>query len=96
MEIFSRYSWQEIEPSYVKLYPEEKRKKRKAREAFAYIQTLNLSNMGMRIDITYREDEDGSYHEFAVKMARCKRMAQKKGFVLQFIERLDLEIDRAV
>lgn len=82
MEIFSRYSWQEIEPSYVKLYPEEKRKKRKAREAFAYIQTLSLSNMGMRIDITYREDEDGSYHDVCGKDGTVQEDGSEERFCL--------------
>jgi len=40
-EIISRYAWPEVEPVYLRLYPKEKRKRKKAWEAFEYIQLLS-------------------------------------------------------
>jgi hypothetical protein len=99
MEIFSRYSWQEIEPSYVKLYPEEKSKKRKAREAFAYIQTLSPSNTAMQIEIAYCEDEDGNYHDVCGKDGMMREDGLEEKFCLALVrwgEWLGMDIEPGV
>jgi hypothetical protein len=63
IDIFFRYSWQELESHYLKLYPKEKSHHDKAREAFNYIKSLQPASTRMKIEIDYRQDADGNYHD---------------------------------
>ena len=62
-ELISRYTWQEVEPVYLELYPKEKRKRKRAREAFEFIQSLKPVGYEMRIHLECRDDEEGGYHD---------------------------------
>jgi hypothetical protein len=62
-ELISRYTWPEVEPVYLGLYPKEKRSRNKAREAFEYIRSLKPADSNMRVYIEFQDDEERGYHE---------------------------------
>jgi hypothetical protein len=62
-EVFSRYTWPEIEPVYVRLYPDEIGKSKRARQAWEFIQSLEPAGFDMRIYIEYQEEPEESYHD---------------------------------
>lgn len=87
-DIISRYTWQEVEPVYVQLYPEEKRKKKRARQGWEYIQSLEPAPSNMRLYIEYREDREDSYHDVFGKDGSLRDDGQEETYAL-FIEDWD-------
>ena len=80
-ELISRYTWQEVEPDYLELYPKEKRKRKKAREAFEYIQSLKPLGYEMRIHLEY-DDEEGGYHDVSGRDGSLRENGQEECFGL--------------
>ncbi|MFA4903172.1 MAG: DUF6557 family protein [Desulfobaccales bacterium] len=95
-ELISRYTWQEVEPAYAELYPKEKRKRKRAREAFEYIQYLKLIDSKMRIHIEYREDEESGYHDVLGRDGSLREDGQEESyslFLVEWDEWLGMEIE---
>lgn len=95
-ELISRYEWPEVEPGYLRLYPKEKRRRKKAREASEYIRALKPVNSDMRIYIEYREDEAGGYHDVLGKDGRLREDGAEECyglFLVDWDEWLGMEIE---
>lgn len=86
MEILSRFGWQELEPCYLRLYPKEKRHKKTARDAFAYIKSLQPVSTGMRIEIDYRDDAEGGYHEVLGQDGTLRADGLEESFCLALVD----------
>ena len=94
-ELISRYTWQEVKPVYLELYPKEKRK-RKSREAFDYIQSLEPTESNMRINIEFQPDEECGYHDVSGKDSSLSENGQEEFFGLFLVdwdEWLGMEIE---
>lgn len=95
-ELISRYTWQEIEPVYLGLYPKEKRKRKKSREAFEYIQSLKPLGYEMRIHLECRDDEEGGYHDVSGRDGSLRENGQEECFglfLMDWDEWLGMEIE---
>jgi hypothetical protein len=86
IEIFSRYSWQEIEPHFLRLYPDESIHTEKAWQALAFLKSLSPRNTGIRIEIAYREDEDGNYHDVCGKDGTERGDGLEERFCLALVD----------
>jgi hypothetical protein len=94
-ELFSRYTWQEVKRVYLELYPKEKRK-RKAREAFDYIQSRKPTESNMRIYMEFQHDEEGGYHNVSGKDGSLRENGEEECFGLFLVdwdEWLGMEIE---
>ena len=94
-ELISRYTWQEVKPVYLELYPKEKRK-RKSRDAFDYIQSLKPTESNMRIHIEFQHDEEGGYHNVSGKDGSLRENGEEECFGLFLVdwdEWLGMEIE---
>jgi hypothetical protein len=99
IEFISRYSWQEIEPHFLRLYADEHSHTEKARAAFAYLKSLNSTNTAMRIEIAYREDEDCNYHDICGKDGTEREDGSEERFCLALVdwgEWLGMDIETGV
>ncbi len=95
-ELISQYTWQEVEPVYLELYPKEKRKRKRAREAFEYIQSLQSVAYEMRIHLEYQDDGTGGYHDVLGRDGSLRENGQEESFALFLIdwdEWLGMEIE---
>ena len=95
-EIISRYAWAEVEPVYLRLYPKEKRRRKKVREAFEYIRSLKPADSNMRIHIEFRDDEEGGYHDVLGKDGTVRADGQEESyaiFLVDWDEWLGMEIE---
>jgi hypothetical protein len=97
-ELFSRYTWHEVEPVYLQLYPKEKRRRKKAQEAFEYIQSLKPERSNLLIDIEYRDDEDGGYHNVSGKDGTAREDGQEESYAIFLVDwdewlGMDIEMD---
>jgi hypothetical protein len=95
-EIIARYAWPEVEPVYLQLYPKEKRSRRKAREAFDYIQSLKPADSKMRILIEFQDDEGGGYHSVSGKDGTVRAGGPEENyalFLMDWDEWLGMEIE---
>jgi hypothetical protein len=95
-EIVSRYTWQEVEQHYLRLYLKEKSKSKEAREALEYLQSLEPARSDMRIYIEYREDQEGGYHEVLGRDGSLGRHGQEESYALFLVdwdEWLGMEIE---
>ncbi len=81
-ELISQYTWQEVEPVYLELYPKEKRKRKRAREAFEYIQSLKPVVCEMRIHLEYQDDEDGGYHNVSGRDGSLREDGQEESYAI--------------
>ena len=96
LEIISRYTWQEVEPLYLELYPKEKRKRKRAREAFEFIQSLKPVGYEMRIHLEYQDDEEGGYHDVSGRDGSLRENGQEECFglfLMDWDEWLGMEIE---
>ena len=95
-ELISRYTWPEVEPVYLGLYPKEKRKRKRAREAFEYIQSLKPVGYEMRIHLEYQDDEEGGYHDVSGRDGSLRENGQEECFglfLMDWDEWLGMEIE---
>jgi len=95
-ELITRYTWQEVEPVYLELYPKEKRKRKRAREAFEYIQSLRSVGYEMRIHLEYQDDEAGGYHDVSGRDGSLRENGQEECFglfLMEWDEWLGMEIE---
>ena len=95
-ELISRYSWPEVEPVFLQLYPKEKRKRKRPRGAFEYIQSLTPVDSGMRIYIEFQEDEEGGYHEVSGRDGSLRENGEEESyslFLVDWDEWLGMEIE---
>ena len=95
-ELISRYTWQEVEPLYIQLYPKQKRSRKKAREAFEYIQSLKPVGYEMRIHLEYQDDEAGGYHDVSGRDGCLRENGQEECFglfLMDWDEWLGMEIE---
>jgi hypothetical protein len=98
-ELISRYTWQEVEPVYLELYPKEKRKRKRAREAFEYIQSLRPVGYEMRIHLEYQDDEAGGYHDVSGRDGCLRENGQEEClglFLMDWDEWLGMEIEAEI
>ena len=99
LDIVSQYSWKKIESRYLELYPDEKSHKQEAREAFKYIKSINQVSSRMRIEIAYREDEDGSYNDVIGTDGTLRADGSEERFCIALVdweEWLGMDIDPTV
>lgn len=95
-EIVSRFTWQAVEPRFLELYPKEKRKRKKAREAFEYIRSFKPAGSNMRIHIEFRDDEGDRYHDVLGKDGTVRDDGQEESygnFLVDWDEWLGMEIE---
>ena len=95
-ELFSRYTWQEVEPVYLELYRKEKRKRKRTREAFKYIQSLKPVGCEIRIHLEYQDDEEGGYHDVSGRDGSLRENGEEECFGLFLVdwdEWLGMEIE---
>ncbi|MHB9072562.1 MAG: DUF6557 family protein [Desulfobaccales bacterium] len=96
-EFFSRYTWPEVEPVFLRLYPKEKRR-RKKKEAFEYIRALKPADANMRLHIEFQDDEEGGYHDVSGKDGSLRENGEEECFGLFLVdwdEWLGMEIEAA-
>ncbi|MFI5331057.1 MAG: DUF6557 family protein [Desulfobaccales bacterium] len=95
-EIISRCTWPEVEPVYLDLYLKEKRKRKRAREAFEYIQSLQPIICQMRIHLEYQDDEAGGYHGVSGRDGSLRENGEEECFglfLMDWEEWLGMEIE---
>lgn len=95
-ELISRYTWQEVEPVYLELYPNEIRKRKRTREAFEYIQSLKPEGCEMRIHLECRDDEEGAYYDVSGRDGSLRENGQEECyglFLMDWDEWLGMEIE---
>jgi hypothetical protein len=85
-EFFSRYTWPEVEPVFLRLYPKEKRRRKKAREAFEYIRSLKPADANMRIHIEFQDDEEGGYYNVSGKDGSLRENGEEECFGLFLVD----------
>lgn len=85
-EILSRYSWPEVEPVYLRLYPKEKRRRKKARQAFENIRSLKAADSKMVIHIGFQDDEEVGYHDVSGSDGSSTENGEKKRFSLFLVD----------
>jgi hypothetical protein len=85
-EIVSRYAWPEVEPVYHRLYPKEKRRRKKPREAFDYIRSVKPADANMRIYIEFQDDEEGGYHNVSGKDGSLREDGEEERFGLFLVD----------
>jgi hypothetical protein len=98
-ELITRYTWQEVEPVYLELYPKEKRKRKRAREAFEYIQSLRPVGYEMRIHLEYQDDEAGGYHDVSGRDGSLRENGLEECFglfLMDWDEWLGMEIEAEI
>jgi hypothetical protein len=96
-EFFFRYTWPEVEPVFLRLYPKEKRRKKK-KEAFEYIRTLKPADANMLIHIEFQDDEEGGYHDVSGKDGSLRENGEEECFGLFLVDWgkwLGMEIEAA-
>jgi hypothetical protein len=94
-ELFSLYTWPEVKPAYLRLYPKEKRR-RKTQGAFEYIRSQKPVESDMRIYIEFQDDEDGGYHNVSGKNGNLREDGEEECFGLFLVdwdEWLGMEIE---
>lgn len=95
-ELISRYTWQEVEPVYLELYPKEKKKRKRAREAFESIRSLKPADANMQIHIEFQDDEEGGYHDVSGRDGSLRENGEEECFGLFLVdwdEWLGMEIE---
>ncbi|MDI6880864.1 MAG: hypothetical protein QMD16_16155 [Desulfitobacteriaceae bacterium] len=85
-EIVSRYTWSEVEPIFLELYPKEKRKRKRARQAWEYIQSLEPPPSDMRLYIELRKDPEESYHDVFGKDGSLGDNGQEETYALFLVD----------
>jgi hypothetical protein len=94
-DLFFRYVWPEVKTDYLRLYPREKRR-RKKKEAFEYIRGLKPADADMRIHIEFQDDEEGGYHDVSGKDGSLRENGEEERFGLFLVdwdEWLGMEIE---
>lgn len=84
--LISRYTWQEVEPAYLELYSKEKRKRKRAREAFEYIQSLKPVGSVIRIHLEYQDDEEGGYNDVSGRDGSLREDGQEESYSLFLVD----------
>ena len=95
-ELISRYTWQEVEPVYLRLYPKEKRRRKRAREAFEFIRSLKPSESIVRIHIEFQDGEEGRYHDVSGKDGSMRENGEEEClglFLVDWDEWLGMSIE---
>ncbi len=97
-ELISRYTWPEVEPDYLRLYPKEKRR-RKKRGAFDYLQSLRPAESKMWIHIEFQDDEEGGYHGVSGRDGSLRENGEAECFglfLMDWDEWLGMEIEAEI